>query len=87
LVKAAEILLESGATEVSAYCTHGVFSGDAVSILEASPLKRVVVTNTITNQCALQSDKIDYVSVGGHLAKTIRQVFEDRSVSLLFPHY
>ena len=87
LVKAAEILLETGVTEVSAYCTHGVFSGDAVSILEASPLKRVVVTNTITNQCALQSDKIDYVSVGGHLAKTIRQVFEDRSVSLLFPHY
>jgi len=87
LVKAAEILRESGATEVSAYCTHGVFSGDAVSILEASPLKRVVVTNTITHHCALQSDKIDYVSVGGHLAKTIRQVFEDRSVSLLFPHY
>jgi ribose-phosphate pyrophosphokinase len=87
LVKAAEILLESGATEVSAYCTHGVFSGEAVSILEASPLKRVVVTNTITHQCALQSDKINYVSVGGHLAKTIRQVFEDRSVSLLFPHY
>ncbi len=87
LVKAAEILRESGATEVSAYCTHGVFSGDAVSILEASPLKRVVVTNTITHHCALQSDKINYVSVGGHLAKTIRQVFEDRSVSLLFPHY
>jgi len=87
LVKAAEILLETGVTEVSAYCTHGVFSGDVVSILEASPLKRVVVTNTITNQCALQSDKINYVSVGGHLAKTIRQVFEDRSVSLLFPHY
>jgi len=87
LVKAAEILLDTGATEVSAYCTHGVFSGDAVSILEASPLKRVVVTNTITHQRALQSDKIDYVSVGGHLAKTIRQVFEDRSVSLLFPHY
>jgi len=87
LVKAAEILLERGATAVSAYCTHGVFSGDAVSILEASPLKRVVVTNTITNQCALQSDKIEYVSVGGYLAKTIRQVFEERSVSLLFPHY
>lgn len=87
LVKAAEILLKTGATEVSAYCTHGVFSGDAVSILEASPLKRIVVTNTITNQRALQSDVIDYVSVGGHLAKSIRQVFEDRSVSLLFPHY
>ncbi len=87
LVKAGEILLETGATEVSAYCAHGVFSGDAVRILEESPLKRVVVTNTITNQCALQSDKIDYVSVGAHLAKTIRQVFEDRSVSQLFPHY
>ena len=87
LVKAAEILLESGATEVSAYCTHGVFSGDAVALLDASPLKRIVVTNTISHQCALQSDKIDHVSVGGHLAKSIRQIFEDRSVSLLFPHY
>ncbi len=87
LVKAAEVLIASGVTEVSAYCTHGVFCGNAVEILEQSPLKRVVVTNTITHQRALQSDKIDYVSVGEHLAKTIVQVFEDRSVSLLFPHY
>jgi ribose-phosphate pyrophosphokinase len=87
LVKAAEVLAAYGATEISAYCTHGVFSGDAVAILEESPLKRVVVTNTITHQRALQSDLIDYVSVGEYLAKSIRQVFEDRSVSKLFPHY
>lgn len=87
LIRAAEALLAAGATEVSAYCTHGVFCGDAVTLLERSPLKRVVVTNTITHQCALQSKKIEVVSVGGHLAKTIRRVFEDRSVSQLFPHY
>ena len=88
LVKAAEIVLgRGGAIEASAFCTHGVFSGEAVEILDASPLKRVVVTNTITNQSALQSEKIEYVSVGGQLAKTIEQVFEDRSVSKLFPHY
>jgi ribose-phosphate pyrophosphokinase len=87
LVRAAEALLTAGAVEVSAYCTHGVFCGDAVSQLEMSPLKRVVVTNTITHHRAVQSDKIEYVSVGGHLATTIRRVFEDRSVSQLFPHY
>ncbi len=87
LVRAAEALLSAGAVEVSAYCTHGVFCGDAVSQLEMSPLKRVVVTNTITHHRAVQSDRIEYVSVGGHLAKTIRRVFEDRSVSQLFPHY
>ncbi len=87
LVKAAELLLESKALEVRAYSTHGLFAGDALRILSESPLKRVVVTNTIFRQEAEKSGIVDYISVGEHLAKTIHRIFEYKSVSHLFPHY
>lgn len=87
LIEAAQTLLDYGATEVSACCTHGVFSSGALKALEDSPLKKVVVTNTICHQDAEKSDLVEYVSVGEHLAKIIRQIFEYKSVSQLFPHY
>jgi len=87
LVKAAELLLASGARDVRAYTTHGLFSGDALRTLSESPLKRVVVTNTIFRQEAEKSGIVDYISVGEHLAKTIHRIFEYKSVSHLFPHY
>jgi ribose-phosphate pyrophosphokinase len=87
LMKAATNLLDRGACEVTAYCTHGIFAGDSVSALEESALKRVVVTNTIINERAEKSDAVEYISVGKHLAKTILRIFEYQSVSHLFPHY
>ena len=87
LIQAARTLLDHGAIEVSACCTHGVFSSGALEALKDSPLKKVVVTNTICHQDAGKSDFVEYVSVGEHLAKTIRQIFEYKSVSHLFPHY
>jgi len=87
LVKASQTLKAHGATDMYAYCTHGVFSGNALDALEASPLKRVVVTNTIFLEAAEASDVVEYISVGEHLAKTIQCIYEYRSVSHLFPHY
>jgi len=87
LVLAANALLEHGATEVHAYCTHGVFSGNALDALAQSPLKKVVVTNTISQEQSEKSDIVEYIPVGEHLAKTIRRIFENKSVSHLFPHY
>ena len=87
LVKAAARLREHGATDVRAYCTHGIFAGEALRNLAGSPLKRVVVTNTIFREQAEKSGIVDYISVGEHLAKTIHRIFENKSVSHLFPHY
>ncbi|HUT86922.1 MAG TPA: ribose-phosphate pyrophosphokinase [Candidatus Heimdallarchaeota archaeon] len=87
LIQAAQTLLDHGASEVSACCTHGVFSPGALEALEHSSLKKIVATNTICYQDAEKSDFVEYVSVGEHLAKTIRQIFEYKSVSHLFPHY
>jgi len=86
-VKAANTLLAQGATEVSAYCTHGTLSGNALELIAESPLKRVVLTNTIFNARANESEIVDYIHVGEHLAKTIHRIFEYKSVSHLFPHY
>jgi ribose-phosphate pyrophosphokinase len=87
LVKAAELLRASGARDVLAYATHGLFAGEALRTLSESPLKRVVVTNTIFRQEAEKSGIVDYISVGEHLAKTFHRIFEYKSVSHLFPHY
>ena len=87
MVKAANTLLAHGATEVTAYCTHGTLSGNALELLAESPLKRVVLTNTIFNERANESEIVDYIHVGEHLAKTIHRIFEYKSVSHLFPHY
>ena len=87
LAKASRTLVEHDASEVYAYATHGVFSGSAMKNLSESPLKRVVVTNTIVVDAAETSDVVEYISVGEHLAKTIRCIYEYKSVSHLFPHY
>jgi ribose-phosphate pyrophosphokinase len=87
LIKGAQTLMAHQATEVFAYCTHGVFSGGALESLRGSPLKRVVVTNTIFVEAAEKSDVVEYISVGEHLAKTIQCIYEYKSVSHLFPHY
>lgn len=87
IVKATNTLLEHRVEEVSAYCTHGTLSGNALELLAESPLKRVVLTNTIFNERANESEIVDYLHVGEHLAKTIHRIFEYKSVSHLFPHY
>jgi ribose-phosphate pyrophosphokinase len=87
MLKATDTLLAQGAEDVSAYCTHGVLSGNALELVAESPLKRVVLANTIFNERANESEIVDYIHVGEHLAKTIHRIFEYKSVSHLFPHY
>lgn len=84
VIEAAHLLLEFGAREVYAAFTHGVFAEDAVHKLERSPVKRVVVTNTIP---VPQHPKIEAISVGVLLAETIKRIHAEDSVSEMFPHY
>ncbi len=84
VIEATNLLLEYGAREVLAAFTHGVFAGDAVRKLEASPVKRVIVTNTIP---VPHSPKIEAISVGVLLAETIKRIHAQESVSEMFPHY
>ena len=85
LVKGAEALLEKGAASVSACATHAVLSGPAVSRIEESELKEVVVTNSIPlSEEALKSSRIRQLSIAKLMADAIRSIHEETSVSTLF---
>jgi ribose-phosphate pyrophosphokinase len=81
LVKAAEKLKEMGATDVYTLATHGIFAGDAIPQLESSPIKKVVVTNTIPRD---PKGKIEVLSIAQILADAIKRITANRSVSELF---
>ena len=81
---AAETLLEKGATEVWAMCTHAVLSDPAVDRLKNSHISRVVVTDTLPLPPEKQIDKIEVVSVAKLIADCIDAVFSDGSVSQIF---
>jgi len=85
LVRSGQALLDQGATKVYACCTHGVFAGDAVKKVCNSSLEQVVVTNSIPlsadgGKCKL----IRTLSVGPLLAKAIKSIHQETSVSKLF---
>ena len=84
LVKAAEALKRSGAETVYATATHAVFSDPALERIEASPIKEVVVTNTIPKETICRSSKVKCMSVAGLLAQAILSIHDETSVSKLF---
>ena len=84
IASAIETLYEKGAKEVYVTATHGIFSGPAFERIRQSPVKEVVVTDTVHVQLGLEDRKIRVLTVADILARTIRNVFEDESVSELF---
>ncbi len=84
LIEATEYLLKRGAREVYACATHPVFAGPAVELIRRSPLKQVVVTDTIPVPVEARDHKIVLVSVAQLFAEAIARIHTDRSVSELF---
>jgi ribose-phosphate pyrophosphokinase len=85
LVKGAEALLEKGAASVSACATHAVLSGPALSRIEESDLREVVVTNSIPlSEDARKSSRVKSLSIAKLMADAIRSIHEETSVSTLF---
>jgi ribose-phosphate pyrophosphokinase len=83
LGRAAALLSESGAREVYAAVTHGVLSGEANERIDAAPITKVFITDTITPERPLSS-KIEVVSVGEILGEAIRRIESGESLSALF---
>ncbi len=84
VINAVQTLYEKGAKEVYVTATHGIFSGPARERIVASPVKEVVVTDTLNVEVGPGDAKIKVLSVADTLASTIKNVFEDESVSDLF---
>ncbi|MCM3667106.1 ribose-phosphate diphosphokinase [Mesobacillus subterraneus] len=81
---AANALVENGALEVYACCTHPVLSGPAIERIENSKIKELVVTNSIALAEEKRVDKIHQLSVAPLIGEAIIRVHEEQSVSTLF---
>jgi ribose-phosphate pyrophosphokinase len=85
LCNAAVALMDEGAKEVWAYVVHGVLSGAAVARVTASPLKELVLTDTILATDAVKAaGNIRQVPIAPLLAEAMKRISEERSVSSLF---
>ncbi|HEX6218726.1 MAG TPA: ribose-phosphate pyrophosphokinase [Sphingomicrobium sp.] len=85
LCNAAAALKQQGATEVSAYCSHGVLSGGAEARVGASELSQLVVTDSIaTADAGPGSDKLRRLPIAPLFAEAIRRIADESSVSSLF---
>jgi ribose-phosphate pyrophosphokinase len=85
LTKVAKALTSAGAERIHACFTHPVLSGHAVEQLEASAIEHIVVTNTIPlHDHACELKKIKVLSIAPLLAKAIKSIHEETSVSSLF---
>jgi ribose-phosphate pyrophosphokinase len=84
IVAAAETLFAAGAAEVIVAATHGVLSGPAVDRLKNSRISDVIITNSLPIEPARQFDKLTVLSIAPLLARAIKEVFEDGSVTSLF---
>ncbi|MBM3141823.1 MAG: ribose-phosphate pyrophosphokinase [Chloroflexi bacterium] len=84
LVGAVNTLLEHGATEVYACCTHPIFSGPAIERIAKSPVKEVVVTDTIPVDKKKRLDKITVLPIAPLLGEAIRRIHTGLSIGAMF---
>ncbi|MCY9807551.1 ribose-phosphate diphosphokinase [Lentilactobacillus senioris] len=84
LTLGAQALMDAGATEVYACGTHPVLSGPAIERIQASPIKELVVTDTIQLPKDKQIDKIHQISVGPLIGEAIKRINENNALSPLF---
>ena len=88
LCNAADVLLEQGASQVFAYITHGVLSGQAVERIAKSRLDSLVITDSINPTKAVQSAKnIRVLSIAPLIGEAIKRTANEESVSGLFYDY
>lgn len=84
LAKAAEAILARGATQVYTVASHGIFAGEAIGVLDDSPIERVIVTNTIPFPDVDEHPKFVQLSIAQTFADAINRITTNRSVSELF---
>ncbi len=85
---AAHVVHAAGAKEIYVAATHGILAGEAVPLLQAAPIKKIVLTDTIPLTEDKAIDRIEVLSVAPLLGEAIKRIHHDESISDLFrrPH-
>jgi ribose-phosphate pyrophosphokinase len=84
LAEVSKRLVERGAAEVYAMVSHGVLAQGSIERIEASPIKKLIITDTVENQPVQLSDKIEVVSVAPLFGEAIRRIHYRESISAMF---
>jgi len=84
LVNTVSTLVERGATEVYACCTHPIFSGPAVQRIASSPVKEIVVTDTLPVANEKKLDKITVLPIAPLLGEAIHRIHTGLSIGAMF---
>jgi ribose-phosphate pyrophosphokinase len=84
LVDAARVLKEKGAAQVYAAVSHGLLTARAIERLDASPIERLFMTDSVETQPVELSDRIEVVSIAGLMGEAIRRIARRESISILF---
>ncbi len=85
ICNAVKALKDLGAKDIYACCTHGVFSGPAVDRIKDTPIKELIVLNTINISDEMKAlDNVTSLSVAPIFAEAIRRIFNNDSVSTMF---
>lgn len=84
ICQGAQALIDCGAKEVYACCTHAVLSGPAVDRIQASPIKELVLLDTYTIPKERMIDKFKILSVAPIFADAIKRIYEDKPLSKLY---
>jgi ribose-phosphate pyrophosphokinase len=85
LAQVAQAIKNAGASEVLASCSHGVLSGKALAKIEASPLSKLIVTDSIpSTDDKKRSPKIVVLPIADLMARAIQNIHEETSVTSLF---
>jgi len=84
LVKAAQALLDNGATKIYACCSHAVLSGEAKTKIPKGPIEQLVVTDSIYHPDLDNEDWIVKLSSANLIGEAVRRIHKEESVSLLF---
>ncbi len=84
LTEVAGVLIERGAASVYAAISHGVFSNDAMKRIDDSPIRKLLVTDSIETQPVEFSKKVEVISVAPLLGEAIRRIQNRESISVLF---
>lgn len=87
MIETAKILEKFGAKAIYAGCTHGVLSGPAIERIQSSPIKELVITNTIPLTDEKKIDKITVLSIVPLFAETIKRLNEGRPLGELLRTY
>jgi ribose-phosphate pyrophosphokinase len=86
LTEFAYALERNGAKDIYACCTHAVLSGQALDKVEKSPIKKLVISDTICQNKRNFTNKIEVLSVAGLFGEAIIRTDKEESISSLFEY-